>query len=183
MPFPPLYFALVAPISQTYPNFSCLQVFAVVLLPLGMLFPLVPSCLFIAWLIPPHSLSLSVDTLSLGGLPDSSQWGYLPDTPLGFEPLLVRYFWHIIIVVLNHYFYPQVDIWQCPRDIYGWRNWERGCLLLALSGESQGDCLLLQCTEHCSTAQNSPVQNARGAEVEKPFFIVMVYLLYYHFLH
>lgn len=65
-PFPSLLFWSLVPGTLT--SLSCLQVFAVPLLP-GNALSLCGFCLFVAWLIPSYSLNLSVNTLSPGSLP------------------------------------------------------------------------------------------------------------------
>lgn len=96
-----LSLALVTPVPGTYPSLTCLQVLAMPLLLLGNALSLGPFCLFVPWLIP--SQSLSVSSLSLGSLPDSCKLGWLPlpGTPLGLEPPLVEYVSCFITMVPN----------------------------------------------------------------------------------
>lgn len=151
--------ALVTPVPQTYPNLSCLQVFAVALL-LGNALPFVPSCLFFAWLILSQPLSLSIDTLSLGSLPDPSQLGYLPltGTPVGLEPL------RGVLFTLYSSGSQPATIFTLPLSQWTFGNVQE-TFIVGTTGE-EGACYwrlverareaakLLQRTEQCSTAQN-----------------------------
>lgn len=61
------------------------------------------------------------------------------------------------------------------RNICGCHNREGGCHW-HLVNRGQDAAKLLQCTEQLPAAKNSPVQNVNGADIEKPFFIAVVYL-------